>query len=261
MTILDKIIAHKTEEVAATKGTVDVTALQHQATAMPKPPSLRQALLDAPGGGIIAEFKRRSPSKGSINASAKLADIVPAYERAGATAISVLADSTFFGGSVEDVAEACRLTRCPVLFKEFVIDEVQLLQARAAGASAVLLIAAAIGCERCHRLAAKAKAIGLEVLLEIHGADELPAYNTDIDIIGVNNRDLKSFVTDPERSLHLLPSLPPEAVCISESGLLDPVDGRRLLRMGYNGLLVGEAFMRTADPANALRRYLTVVKA
>jgi len=256
MNTLEKILSAKAEQVERERSATDCTALREAAYSKPKERSLRQALAAKAGRGIIAEFKRRSPSKGDINPCARPADIVPAYETAGAAAVSVLADEPFFGGSMADIAAARACTSLPILCKEFVIDEFQLWKARTVGADAILLIVAAIGKARCATLAAEAHKCGLEVLLEVHNKEEIAAYNPCVDILGVNNRDLKAFVTSPSRSIDLVKYLPTDAFPISESGLLDPADARRVLQAGYRGLLIGEAFMRTSAPGEALRHYL-----
>lgn len=253
-TILDKIIARKAEEVAESKARrpqADVIAAIADA---PAPRSLRHSLATTPGG-IISEFKRRSPSRDWINREARPEEVVPAYEAAGAAALSILTDHDFFGGSLADVVAARPLTSLPILRKEFIIDAYQIYEARAAGADAILLIAAAIGSGRCHELAAVAHDAGLEVLLEVHSAEELSACSPCVDVLGVNNRDLKVFRTDPLQSLRLLPQLPAGPLPISESGLLDPAIARRILQAGFRGLLVGEAFMRHPHPGEALADY------
>lgn len=253
--ILDKILARKAEEVAESKNRRPLTEVKAAMADAPAPRSLRRSLEQTPGG-VISEFKRRSPSKDWIKRDARPEDIIPTYEAAGAAALSILTDHDFFGGSLADVVAARPLTSLPILRKEFIIDPYQIYEARAAGADAILLIAAAIGAARCHELAAVAKDAGLEVLLEIHSAEELEAYSPNVDVLGVNNRDLKVFRTDPEQSIRLFDQLPAEPLPISESGLLDPAVARRVLSAGYRGILVGEAFMKHDVPGDALKAYL-----
>lgn len=253
--ILQQIIAHKAIEVEEAKRRKPLCELQAEAKDLPPTRSLRHSL-ETHKGGIIAEFKRRSPSKDWIKRDAQPAEIIPAYERAGAAALSILTDNHYFGGSLNDVVEARSTTSLPILRKEFVIDEYQLFEARLAGADACLLIAAAIGAERCHELAAKAHEVGLEVILEVHAAEELSAYSDCVDVIGVNNRNLKVFQTDIAISEALLPLLPKAAFPISESGLLLPSSAKHLHEVGYRGFLIGEAFMRTPKPGDALREYI-----
>ncbi len=256
--ILDTIVAHKREEVAAVRQARPLSDIMAASRDAAPVRSLRQSILSTPGG-IIAEFKRASPSLGAIHPDARPETIVPTYEAAGAAAVSILTDRRFFGGTTDDIVAARPLTGLPILRKEFVIDEYQIYEARAVGADAILLIAAVLGAERSHTLAAVAHEAGLEVLLEVHAADELAAFGPDVDVVGVNNRDLRVFRTDPARSSALRPLLPSGAVCISESGLLDPLVSRRLAGEGFNGFLVGEAFMKTAQPGEALRQYLATM--
>lgn len=259
--ILTKIIATKTEEVAAAKVLLPLAELKAQCEGIAPTRSLKASLLSHAEGGIIAEFKRRSPSKDWIRREAQIEDIVPAYEQAGAAGLSILTDSTYFGGSLDDVRTARPLTTLPILRKEFVIDAYQLYEARAAGADACLLIAAAIGTDRCHELAAVAHEVGLEVILEVHNQDELAAYSSCVDIIGVNNRNLKLFKTDTQLSADLFNLLPSNAVAISESGLLQAATARHLHQIGYKGFLVGEAFMKTTLPGKTLHDYINTLKA
>lgn len=253
--VLDRIMATKAREVAEAKARRPLADLERALADAPPTRSLRRAIAATPGG-IISEFKRRSPSKGDIHAGAHVADVLPAYEQHGAAAASVLTDGPYFGGSLADLTEARRCCTLPLLRKEFVLDRYQLAEARVVGADAVLLIAAAIGAKRCHTLAREAHDMGLEVLLEIHRREELEAWSPCVDLIGVNNRDLTAFRTDPEQSVRLFPHLPGESLPISESGLLDPAWAARLAQCGYRGFLVGEAFMRTANPGQAIARYL-----
>ena len=255
--ILDTIMATKAVEVAQAKERVPLRELERAVAALDAPcRSLRASLLSHKGG-VISEFKRRSPSKDWIKRDADVSQIIPAYEAAGAAALSILTDATYFGGSLADVEQARPLTSLPILRKEFVLDEYQLFQARAAGADACLLIVAAIGPRSCVELAREAHNIGLEVILEIHAAEEIATYSDYVDVIGVNNRNLKVFRTDTAQSELLFPLLPPEALPISESGLLQPETARHLQDVGYKGFLVGEAFMKTERPGDALKTYLS----
>lgn len=253
--ILTQIIATKSQEVAAARQIKPLQELKDACNNLPPTHSLKASLLAKPGG-IIAEFKRRSPSKNWIKREAQIEVIIPQYETAGAAGLSILTDSTYFGGSLQDVIAARPLTALPILRKDFIVDAYQLYEARWAGADACLLIAAAIGSERCHELAAVAHSINLEVILEIHNQEELTAYCNDIDIIGVNNRNLKVFKTDTKQSETLYPLLPKEALPISESGLLHPQTARQLQQVGYKGFLVGEAFMKTEQPGDTLAEYI-----
>lgn len=254
--ILEEIVANKRTEVEQAKLQVPLEVLKEAACSAPSVRSLRKSIESHHEGGIIAEFKRRSPSKDWINRHAKIEDIIPSYEKAGAAGLSILTDYNYFGGTLEDVIRARKLTQLPILRKEFVVDAYQLYEARVAGADACLLIAAAIGTKLCHKLAAVAHSIGLEVILEIHQAEELEAFSNNVDIIGVNNRNLKVFKTDPSQSEELYDMLPKGALPISESGLLDANIARKLHDIGYKGFLVGEAFMKTAEPGLALENYI-----
>ncbi len=244
MDILEQIIATKRRELAARYPS--------------QGRSLRQALLRSPSG-IIAEFKRKSPSKGWIHADADPLDVVPAYAAAGAAALSILTDESYFGGSLDFIRRVRPLVHIPILRKDFLIDPVQLYEAREAGADAVLLIAACLSREDCAALTAQAHALGLEVLLEVHSPEELDYVTPEVDVVGVNNRHLGSFVTDVQTSFDLAPELLRRAdgpVFISESGLSDPATVRRLREAGYRGFLMGEIFMKQPDPGAALADFI-----
>ena len=221
-----------------------------------KKPSLREALLQSETG-IIAEFKRRSPSKGWIKEEGR-ADVIPlAYQQNGAAALSILTDEHYFGGS-DDFIRLARQSgvTLPILYKNFVIDEAQLYAAALCGASAVLLIAACLTKVQCKSLMEKAHALGLEVLLEMHAVHELEYADLGPDLCGINNRNLGSFVTDVENSFRLAELLPKDAVKVSESGISDPATVRALRSAGFRGFLIGENFMKTPDPGQALREFL-----
>ena len=239
--ILQDIIAHKQEELARMRA---------------RKPSLREALLQSESG-IIAEFKRKSPSKGWIKEEGR-ADLIPlSYQQNGAAALSILTDKHFFGGH-DDFIRQARLSgvTIPVLYKNFVIDEFQLYEAALCGASAVLLIAACLTKQECKRLLLKAHELGLEVLLEMHSEAELAYAELEPDLCGINNRNLGSFVTDVENSFRLAERLPQDAVKVSESGISDPATVCALRQAGFRGFLIGETFMKTPNPGKALREFI-----
>ena len=248
--ILTRIIAAKRLTVDEQKQALPPHELEQSIRANPPRPHLSmQASLLASPVGIIAEFKRRSPSKGWINEAGKVSNIIPSYERAGAAAISVLTDEPFFGGSPEDLRQARLLTQIPLLRKDFIIDPYQLYQAVAWGADAVLLIAACLSVSQCQELTEQAHALGLEVLLELHEESELEYLSTSPNMVGVNNRNLGSFVTTIDTSFSMAEQLrqkgtqaPP--VWVSESGISDIHTLQRLRTAGYRGFLVGEALMK-----------------
>ena len=240
--ILQEIIAHKHEELALLKT---------------KKTSLREALL-ASDTGIIAEFKRSSPSKGWIKEEGR-ADIIPlSYQQNGAAALSILTDEHYFGGS-DDFIRTARQSgvTLPILYKNFVIDEAQLYAATLCGASAVLLIAACLSKPDCATLIQKAHALGLEVLLEMHSEPELEYAELEPDLCGINNRNLGSFVTDVENSFRLAELLPKDAVKVSESGISNPATVKALREAGFRGFLIGENFMKTANPGQALNEFIS----
>ncbi len=221
-----------------------------------KKPSLRQALLQSQTG-IIAEFKRRSPSKGWIKEDGR-ADIIPlSYQQGGAAALSILTDQSYFGGSDQFIRKA-RLSgvTLPILYKNFVIDEAQLYAAALCGASAVLLIAACLSKQECRSLLDKAHQLGLEVLLEMHDERELEYVELEPDLCGINNRNLGSFVTDVEHSFCLAELLPRDAVKVSESGISNPRTVSQLREAGFRGFLIGETFMKTDNPGQALQDFI-----
>ena len=236
----------------------EIIATKHQELEQlcTKKTSLREALLLSETG-IIAEFKRRSPSKGWIKEEGR-ADIIPlSYQQNGAAALSILTDEHYFGGSDEFIRQARKSgVTLPILYKNFVVDEAQLYAAALCGASAVLLIAACLSKAQCKALMDKAHALGLEVLLEMHSEPELEYAELEPDMCGINNRNLGSFVTDVENSFRLAERLPKEAVKVSESGISNPVTVKALRQAGFRGFLIGENFMKTADPGTALREFI-----
>lgn len=263
--ILQEIVAWKHIEVERQKESVPPHELYAEVErlmdARPFPPrSMRQSLANS-FSGIIAEFKRRSPSKGWIKQEADATDIPPAYSKAGAGAVSILTDEKFFGGSLDDLLKARPSVGCPILRKDFIIDEYQLFQAKAVGADAVLLIAADLTPQQCATLAAKAHELGLETLLEIHEEKELDHVCPHIDMVGVNNRHLGTFHTDTATSFRLASLMPPDILAVSESGISNPETVRQLRQAGFRGFLVGETFMRTPQPAATLAQFIKEVEA
>lgn len=255
--ILDTIIEFKKQEIA--NATVSLQELENSAFYKRRTLSLKQFLLDGSRTGIIAEFKRRSPSKGIFNAGARPGDITRAYTEGGASGLSVLTDEKFFGGSSEDLKKA-RENEIPILRKDFIIDEYQISEAKSIGADVILLIAACLTPARVADLAAFAKKIGLEVLLEIHDDTELQHICEDVDIVGVNNRDLKTFTVDVGRSIDLATKIPDNKLKISESGISTVNTILLLKEHGYNGFLIGETFMKEPNPAIAFARFVNELK-
>ena len=257
MNILQQICEKKRHEVAQQKKDMPLEYLQnfydltgHQTL------SFKQALLHSPSG-IIAEFKRRSPSKAWIHPDADVKAVASAYEQAGAAAISVLTDESFFGGSFHDFKRVRKVvSRIPVLRKDFIVDEYQVHQSKVLGADVILLIAACLTKDEVSRFAGIAHELGLEVLLEIHSEHELDYITDAVDVVGVNNRDLTSFVTDVGISLELADKIPVRFVKISESGLSDVQTVKNLRQAGYQGFLMGENFMKTSNPGKALEEFI-----
>jgi indole-3-glycerol phosphate synthase len=254
MNILDKIVAQKRRVVAQAKANIAPRELElfpafHQPTN-----SLRQVLLTDSASGIIAEFKRRSPSKGMINDRVHVQDVTTGYAQAGASGLSVLTDEEFFFGTEEDFKRARQANpTTPLLRKDFMIDEYQVLEARAWGADVILLIAACLTPDEINRLGALARSLGMEVLLEVHDVLELDrSLSPHVDLVGVNNRNLKTFDVSVQTSLELAGRISDEFVKVSESGLSHPETLHTLHQAGYRGFLMGEAFMKTDDPAAAL---------
>ena len=254
--ILSEIIANKRFEVDLQKQVLSLEQLQEGAAHEEHlHRSMKQSLASSPSG-IIAEFKRRSPSKGWISENAQPANVVPAYAAAGASALSILTDEKFFGGNLKDIRAARPLVDLPILRKDFIIDEYQLYQAKVVGADAVLLIAAALDKDHCHALAEKAHELGLEVLLEIHSAEELSYIYKGIDMVGINNRNLGTFHTDVENSFRLAERLPQDTLLVSESGISDPDTVKHLRKAGSRGFLIGETFMKTGQPGDTLQEFI-----
>lgn len=256
MDVLTQIIGRKRERVAAAKERVLVDQLRHEVRGKAKPHALRDALrLDAIN--VIAEFKRRSPSKGPIRADANLIEVVKSYEAGGAAAISVLTEEDYFTGSLDDLRQVKAAVDLPALRKDFVFEEYQVYESAAAGADAILLIVAALDDEALLSLRRLAEdELGMDALVEVHTGEEMKrAVNCGARIIGVNNRDLRTFEVTLETSFSLAREAPADVLLISESGLHSSNDLRRLRAAGFHGFLIGETLMRADDPAQALRRF------
>jgi indole-3-glycerol phosphate synthase len=257
--ILQEIVANKRVEVERFKAALSEQEIHRRVEPLLdfSVASMSKALTDS-DSGIIAEFKRKSPSKGWIKEDGR-ADIIPlSYQQNGASALSILADEKYFGGSDEFIKTARHSgVNIPILYKNFVIDEYQLFQARLCGASAVLLVAADLSLQECGTLLHTAHELGMEVLLEMHSEPELEYAALEPDMCGINNRNLGSFITDVENSFRLAELLPKDAVKVSESGISNPDTVRALRQTGFRGFLIGENFMKTDDPGLALRDFIS----
>ncbi len=260
MNILDTIIAKKKIEVASNKARVSIDELKQSDLFMRPIFSLKDFLLDETKTGIIAEFKRQSPSKGIINGTADVLEVTQAYTLNGASCLSVLTDEHFFGGSEQDLRKA-RVNNIPILRKDFIIDEYQIIEARSMGADVILLIAACLTPERVKELATFAKSIQLEVLLEIHSEEELQHICDETELVGVNNRDLKTFTVDINRSIELSKKIPDNKIKIAESGINDIETIRIFREAGFKGFLIGENFMKQPDPTIAFAIFVKQLNA
>ncbi|MBQ8059480.1 MAG: indole-3-glycerol phosphate synthase TrpC [Prevotella sp.] len=258
MDILEQIVAHKRIELEQFKETLSYSQLEREVEPLLSTPcaSMREALLKS-DTGIIAEFKRKSPSKGWIKEEGK-ADVIPlSYQQNGAAALSILTDTEYFGGKDEFITTARKSgVTIPILYKNFVIDEYQLFQARKCGASAALLIAACLTKTECKSLIGTAHDLGLEILLEMHSEPELEYAELGNDMCGINNRNLGTFVTDVKNSFRLAEQLPQDACKVSESGIGNPQTINELRQAGFRGFLIGESFMKTENPGEALRQFI-----
>jgi len=253
--VLDEIVSRTRAELEQRRRNVPLATLGAGPDRVPH--AFRDALA-RPAISVIAEHKRRSPSAGEIRPGSSVADVASAYQRGGAAAMSVLTNEHYFGGSLDDLREAARACSLPLLRKDFIIDAYQLHEARAAGAAAVLLIVAALDQVTLTSLHAAAGELSLDVLVEVHDAAELAlALAAGAELIGVNNRDLRDFSVDPERTYALLDAIPAGALVVSESGIAGAGDLARLRAAGVDGVLIGELLMRSADPAQKLRELLS----
>ncbi len=257
MTILDKIIAKKTVEVEQAKTATPLANLEQKPLFLRTCLSLRNAVNDPAKNGIIAEYKRASPSKGIINDRVSVATVVEGYQEAGVSAVSVLTDGPFFSGELDDLVAARGALQVPLLRKEFIIDEYQIVEAKAHGADIILLIAAVLDPPRIKALSELSRSLGLNVLLEVHNREELERSMMDsVDAIGVNNRNLNDFSVSLDHSLALVDLIPERFVKVSESGISNPVTIRQLRNAGFQGFLIGENFMRAANPVAAVKEFV-----
>lgn len=260
MTILDEIVAYKRNEVLERAATHPIKLLEQSLYFNSDCVSLKKYILREDKSGIIAEFKRKSPSKGIINAYADVEKVTIGYMQAGASALSVLTDNNFFGGKNEDLITARKFNFCPILRKDFTISEYQIIEAKSIGADAILLIATVLTKEEIKQFTALAHNLGLEVLLEIHAEEELEKFNSDISLVGINNRNLNTFEVDFENSIRLAQSLPSGVVKVAESGISNPQNIIELKQKGFDGFLVGENFMKTSDPEIAAKKFIKSIK-
>jgi len=258
--ILDRIVAVKRDEVAAGRRRCDLAAMRARAETLPGARDFVGALrrrIEAGGAAVIAEIKKASPSKGVLRADFRPAEIAASYERHGAAALSVLTDAPFFQGAPEYLTAAREAASLPALRKDFLVDAWQVFESRALGADAVLLIAAALDDAEMRDFEAIALALGMAVLVEVHDERELDrALALRTPLLGINNRNLRTFEVTLDTTLALLPCIPAGRLVVTESGILAPADVRRMREAGVNAFLVGEAFMRADDPGVALASLL-----
>lgn len=257
MSILKEIIAHKQKEVKERKGLFPVKLLEQSIYFDTEPVSLVKYIRRDDKEGIIAEIKRKSPSKGLINAQISIERTSIGYMQAGASGLSILTDQKYFGGKNEDLSVARSFNFCPILRKDFIIDEYQILEAKSIGADVILLIAAILSKEKIAEYTRLAHTLGMEVLLEVHSHEEFDQSFTDeVDLLGVNNRDLNTFKTDVNTSVNLSSQIPSTVVKVSESGISEPEKVVQLKEHGFEGFLIGEYFMQFGRPDKACREFI-----
>ena len=260
MSILDKIVSRKKEWVESQKQLVPLSALQKAEMYQRSPLSLSSKISNGEGSGIIAEFKRKSPSKGNINIKAEVVEVTQCYQQNGASAVSILTDVDFFGGSDQDLIAARQQLSIPILRKDFIIDEYQIHEAKAMGADLILLIAACLTPAEVYSYSQLANELGLEVLLELHDDDELEHVCSTVQFVGINNRSLKTFDVDVQRSLRMASAIPSQYIKVAESGIDDPAQVRLFRENGYQAFLIGENFMKNTDPGSALGEFINQIK-
>lgn len=253
MSILDTIINRKKEEISFSKSRISLRELKDSEFFNREKISLKEGIKSK--SGIIAEFKRQSPSKGIINDKASPLEVVPAYEKFGASAVSILTDKDFFGGSSEDIVRVRNYINIPILRKDFMINDYQLYEAKSMGADVVLLIAACLSSQQVQEFTELSHELELEVLLEIHTEEELKHFNSKIDLVGINNRNLKDFKVDLQHSVQLKNQLPKNVLSVAESGIYSVKDFNYLKEKGFNGFLMGEYFMKNKNPAKVFEEF------
>lgn len=257
MTILDTIKQHQLKKVAFQKVLNPIQLLEKSVLFKTESISLKKAILHSEQNGIIAEFKRKSPSKGAININADVKKITAGYIKAGACALSILTNEHFFGAQTDDFKMARIFNNCPILRKDFMLDEYQIIESKSMGADVVLLIAKMLSPKEVQKLAKTAKDIGLEVFLELQNQDEIDRYQFDnVDLVGINNRNLNTFKIDPENSIKLAQQLPTSMLKIAESGIESAKTIQTLKEKGFNGFLIGEYFMRNNNPAEKCQKLI-----
>ena len=255
-TILDEIVSQKRIEILEKQKTQSIESFRNSENFLLPVKSAKASILDKSKSGIIAEFKRKSPSKGFINKDANVKEVVSGYEKYGASVVSVLTDEQFFGGSFDDFQQAKEVLNIPVLRKDFIVDEFQVYETKAIGADLMLLIAECLTKDEVYHLAKTAKEIGLEVLLELHSEDQLEKVNEFIDLIGINNRNLKNFEVDIEKSKQILKQLPTDLIKVAESGISHPKTVKELRQAGFQAFLIGENFMKADNPSQAFEQFV-----
>ena len=256
MTILDQIVAHKKKELAENQELFPVKLLEKSIYFKARPVSMKKYLLRPDLFGIIAEFKRKSPSRGTINEFANPETVCLGYMQAGASALSVLTDTEFFGGSKSDLVMARKGNYCPILRKDFIIDEYQVIESRSIGADAILLIARILEPHELASLHRLAKDLGMEVLFEVHDREDVDKLPPDAELIGINNRNLQDFSVNISHAVALAGMLPPGSIKVAESGIDSPGMYHALKDAGFQGFLIGEKFMREARPEKACRQFI-----
>ncbi|KIA83579.1 indole-3-glycerol phosphate synthase [Kaistella solincola] len=257
MNILEQIVKRKKTEVLQAKNKVSVNELKNTESFARKTYSLKKSLKEK--SGIIAEFKRKSPSKGIINDKADVLEVAEAYQKFGASGISILTDQDFFGGNLADFSKVRKESSIPLLRKDFMIDEYQFYEAKSIGADVVLLIAASLSPAQVQEFTELSHELGLEVLLEIHTEEELQHFNKNIDLVGINNRNLKDFKVDLQHSVNLKNLLPKETLSIAESGIYNVEDFKFLKEKGFDGFLMGEYFMKNENPGKAFEEFTNTI--